>query len=96
VTPDKTSRTGAAGPSNGRAPLTGADRLALAAGIVCLLAGIVLVAVVPGFAAAVAGACLLGLAGIAFVALAFLLIGEGEERDYRRSSDRAGHRRLRR
>jgi hypothetical protein len=47
-----------------------------------LLAGIVLVAAVPGFAAAVAGAFLLGLAGIAFVALAFLLVGEGEERDY--------------
>jgi Kef-type K+ transport system membrane component KefB len=63
--------------------LTRADRLTLAAGVVCLLAGIVLVAVVPGFGASVAGACLLGLAGIAFVALAFLLVGEGEERDYR-------------
>jgi hypothetical protein len=68
---------------NGRAPLTGADRLTLAVGVVCLLAGIVLIAAVSGFAAAVAGACLLGLAGIAFVALAFLLVGEGEERDYR-------------
>jgi hypothetical protein len=38
---------------------------------------------VPGFVASIAGACLLGLAGIAFVALAFLLVGEGEERDYR-------------
>ncbi len=64
--------------------LTSADRLTLVAGIVCLLAGIVLVAAVPGFAASIAGACLLGLAGIAFVALAFLLVGEGEERDYRR------------
>ena len=62
---------------------TGADRITLAAGVICLLAGIVLVAAVPGFGAAVAGACLLGLAGIAFVALAFLLVGEGEERDYR-------------
>ena len=64
--------------------LTGADRLALAVGVVCLLAGVALVAAVPGFVASVAGACLLGLAGIAFVALAFLLVGEGEERDYRR------------
>jgi UPF0716 family protein affecting phage T7 exclusion len=64
--------------------LTSADRLTLAAGVVCLLAGIVLVAAVPGFAASIAGACLLGLAGIAFVALAFLLVGEGEERDCRR------------
>lgn len=96
MTSDKTSRARDTGPGDGRAPLTGADRLALAAGVVCLLAGIVLIAAVPGFAAAVAGACLLGLAGIAFVALAFLLVGEGEEREYRRSSDRAGHRRLRR
>ncbi|HWF31089.1 MAG TPA: hypothetical protein VG188_00840 [Solirubrobacteraceae bacterium] len=85
MNPDKRSRT-RAGERSGtrRAPLSGADRLTLVAGVVCLLAGIVLVAVVPGFAAAVAGACLLGLAGIAFVALAFLLVGEGEERDYRR------------
>jgi hypothetical protein len=71
------------GGKRSRAPLTGADRLTLAAGLVCLLAGIVLIVAVPGFGAAVAGACLLGLAGIAFVALAFLLVGEGEERDYR-------------
>jgi hypothetical protein len=71
------------GRRSGHAPLTGADRITLAAGVVCLLAGIVLIAAVPGFGAAVAGACLLGLAGIAFVALAFLLVGEGEERDYR-------------
>jgi UPF0716 family protein affecting phage T7 exclusion len=63
--------------------LTGADRLALAVGVICLLAGVVLVAAVPGFVVSVIGACLLGLAGIAFVALAFLLVGEGEERDYR-------------
>jgi hypothetical protein len=62
---------------------TGTDRFTLAAGVLCLFAGIVLVAAIPGFGAAVAGACLLGLAGIAFVALAFLLVGEGEERDYR-------------
>jgi hypothetical protein len=49
-----------------------------------LLAGVVLVAAVPGFAATVAGAFLLGLSGIAFVALAFLLVGEGEERDYQK------------
>lgn len=71
------------GTEDRRGSLTGADRLALAVGVVCLLAGVVLVAAVPGFAASVVGACLLGLAGIAFVALAFLLVGEGEERDYR-------------
>lgn len=77
------SRLQTPGRRNSNAPLTGADRITLAAGVVCLLAGIVLIAAVPGFGAAVAGACLLGLAGIAFVALAFLLVGEGEERDYR-------------
>jgi hypothetical protein len=71
------------GSRSSRVSLTGADRLTLAIAIVCLLAGIVLIVAVPGFGAAVAGACLLGLAGIAFVALAFLLVGEGEERDYR-------------
>lgn len=81
---DGNSKTRAARGGSRRAPLTRADRLTLAAGVVCLLAGIVLVAAVPGFAAAVAGAFLLGLAGIAFVALAFLLIGEGEERDYQK------------
>jgi hypothetical protein len=74
------------GGENSRTPLTGADRLTLTAGVVCLLAGVVLVVAVPGFAASVAGACLLGLAGIAFVALAFLLVGEGEERDYRKGA----------
>jgi MFS family permease len=85
VNPDERSRT-RAGDSSGtrRATLSGADRLTLVAGVISLLAGIVLVAVVPGFAATVVGACLLGLAGIAFVALAFLLVGEGEERDYHR------------
>jgi MFS family permease len=76
----------APGGQDSRVSLTRADRLALAAGVACLIVGIVLIAVVPGFAAAVAGACLLGLAGIAFVALAFLLVGEGEERDYRKGS----------
>jgi MFS family permease len=84
VAQDEPNRARAPGSGNGRAPLTGADRLTLVVGVVCLLAGIVLIAAVPGFAAAVAGACLLGLAGIAFVALAFLLVGEGEERDYRK------------
>jgi fatty acid desaturase len=90
VTSDESGRARAtddrSADGNPRAPLTRADRLTLAAGVICLIAGIVLIAAVPGFGAAVAGACLLGLAGIAFVALAFLLIGEGEERDYRKGS----------
>jgi hypothetical protein len=84
VGPDRANGAPAAAGRRRRAPFTGADRLTLAVGVVCLLAGVVLVAAVSGFAAAVAGACLLGLAGIAFVALAFLFVGEGEERDYRK------------
>jgi hypothetical protein len=85
---DEPNRTRAvdSGGGTGRSSLTRADGLTLAAGVLCLIAGIVLIAAVPGFGAAVAGACLLGLAGIAFVALAFLLVGEGEERDYRKGS----------
>jgi hypothetical protein len=60
---------------------TSADRLAIAVGAVCLLAGILLLALDAGFVASIVGAGLLGLAGIAFVALAFLLTGESEDRD---------------
>lgn len=62
--------------------LTTADLVALGGGSACVVAGIVLVAFVSGFAATVVGACLLGLGGIAFVSLAFLLVGESEDRDY--------------
>ena len=37
-----------------------------------------------GFVASIVGGCLLGLAGIAFVSFAFLLVGESEDRDYRK------------
>lgn len=47
----------------------------------CLLAGILLLALDAGFVASIVGAGLLGLAGIAFVALAFLFTGESEDRD---------------
>jgi hypothetical protein len=67
--------------SNGR-PFTGADRFAIAAGLLCLLGGILLLAVGAGFVASIVGAGLVGLAGIAFVALVFLLAGESEDRDY--------------
>jgi hypothetical protein len=62
--------------------LTTADLVALGGGSACVVAGIVLVAFVSGFAATLIGACLLGVAGIAFVSLAFLLVGESEDRDY--------------
>jgi hypothetical protein len=65
-----------------RRPLTGADRVTLAAALVSLIAGVVMLIAASGFAAAVVAVVLIGLAGIAFVALAFLLVGESEDRDY--------------
>ncbi len=64
------------------APLSGADRAAIGLGLVSLAAGLVLLLAARGFVAEIIGACLIGLAGIAFVALAFLLVGEGEDREY--------------
>jgi hypothetical protein len=60
--------------------LTKADRLALGAGVLALSTGVVVLVVAHGFTATLIGAGLLGLAGIAFVALAFLLVGESEDR----------------
>lgn len=51
-------------------------------GVICLLTGALVLAIAPGFTASVVGIGLLGLAGIAFVALVFLLVGESEDRDY--------------
>lgn len=65
-----------------RRALTGIDRLTLATGFACLVAGIVVLVIASGFAAVIAGVVLIGLAGIDFVALAFLLVGESEDRDY--------------
>jgi len=64
--------------------LTTPDLVALGGGAACVLAGIVLVAFVSGFAATLVGTCPLGLGGIAFVSLAFLLVGESEDRNYGR------------
>ena len=52
-------------------------------GVLALLAGIVVLVAGQGSLASTIGAVLLGLAGIAFVALAFLLVGESEDRDRR-------------
>jgi hypothetical protein len=65
-----------------RRPTT-ADVLAGGLGVIALLAGIVLIITSRGSTGRTVGAVLLGLAGIAFVALAFLLIGESEDRDRR-------------
>jgi hypothetical protein len=67
--------------ASGRPQLTGADGLLIAAGTLCLIAGLLVLLVGAGFAASIVGAGLLGLAGIAFVSLAFLLVGESEDRE---------------
>jgi hypothetical protein len=61
--------------------LTKSDRLLGFIGLLALVAGAVVLLVAHGTAAVTAGAVLLGLAGIAFVSLAFLIVGEGEDRD---------------
>lgn len=60
------------------ARFTGADRLAVGVGALTLLAGALALALGQG----IVGACLLGVATVAFVSLAFLLVGESEDRDY--------------
>jgi hypothetical protein len=63
--------------------VTKADIFAACVGVLALVAGVVLLVAGEGALASVAGAVLLGLAGIAFVALVFLLVGESEDRDRR-------------
>jgi len=63
---------------------TSADWTAIAIGCAALLAGILVLSLAHGTVATVIGICLLGLGGIAFVALVFLLVGESEDRDYRK------------
>ncbi|HEY2398376.1 MAG TPA: hypothetical protein VGH78_05225 [Solirubrobacteraceae bacterium] len=63
--------------------LTNADLLAAGVGVIALLAGLVLIVTSDGSTARTVGAVLLGLAGIAFVALVFLIVGESEDRERR-------------
>ena len=58
--------------------------MAIAAGVVCAFAGIALLVLGSGGVSMVVGVGLLGLAGIALVSLAFLLVGESEDREYRK------------
>ena len=61
------------------------NRAAIAIGAVTLVAGIVVLAAGGGgTGATIAAAMLLGVAGIAFVSLAFLIVGQSEETDRRR------------
>jgi hypothetical protein len=46
-----------------------------------LIAGAVLLIAADGLGAMIAGIVLLGLGGIALVSLAFLIVGQGEDRD---------------
>jgi hypothetical protein len=64
--------------------LTRADLLAIALGTLALIAGVVTLLIAPGFTAAVIGAFLIGVSAVAFVAFAFLLVGESEDRSYDR------------
>jgi len=61
---------------------TSADRLAVCIGCVALLAGLLVLALAHGTIASASGICLLGISGVAFVALVFLLVGESEDRHY--------------
>jgi hypothetical protein len=61
------------------------NRFAIAAGALALIAGIaVLAAAGASTWAEIAAAMLFGLAGIAFVSLIFLIVGQSEESDRRR------------
>jgi amino acid transporter len=60
--------------------LTSADRMAIAIGCVALVAGILVLSLAHGATASAIAIFLLGLCGVAFVALVFLLVGESEDR----------------
>ena len=49
-----------------------------------LIAGIAILAAASGTGATIAAAMLLGIAGIAFVSLVFLIVGQSEETDRKR------------
>ena len=55
--------------------------LSVALAFAALAAGVVLLTAVAGEVAMVAGIALVGLAGIGLVALVFLLVGQGEDRE---------------
>jgi amino acid transporter len=66
--------------------LTSADRTAIIIGCAALVAGILVLSLAHGTVPAAIGIFLLGLCGIALVALVFLLVGESEDRHYRNGS----------
>ncbi len=72
--------------NNTRMRVTSADRLAICIGCVALLVGVLVVVLAHGTIAFIIGVSLLGVSGIAFVSLAFLLVGESEDRHYRKGA----------
>ncbi len=66
--------------------LTSADRIAIPAGLIASAAGVVVLIFGRGIIASTIGVGLLGTAGVAFVALVFLLVGEGGHHHYRRGA----------
>lgn len=66
--------------------LTSADHTAIGIGCAALVAGVLLLSLGHGIVASAIGIFLLGLCGIAFVALVFLLVGESEDRHYRKGA----------
>jgi hypothetical protein len=66
--------------------LTSAGRTAVGVGCAALVAGILVLSLAHGIVSLAIGIFLLGLCGIAFVALVFLLVGESEDRHYRRGA----------
>ena len=61
------------------------NRTALILAACSVVAGVLAVVLLSGTAQLVAGSVLFGLAGIALVSLAFLLVGQSEEADRRRN-----------
>jgi hypothetical protein len=65
---------------------TSADRLAVCVVCAALLAGALVLALTHGAIASAIGIFLLGVSGVALVSLAFLLVGESEDRHYRKGT----------
>ncbi len=65
---------------------TFADRLAVCVGCAALPAGVLVLVLTHGTVSSAIGIFLLGISGIAFVSLAFLLVGESEDRHYRKGA----------
>jgi len=61
--------------------LTPDDVVAMCIGSITLIAGVLVLALAHGALAGYVGVGLLGIAGIALVSLAFLLVGESEDRE---------------